>query len=430
MEYASVAEDDAECRLKCLQIRQISAVAADTGLDDGHIPRTSLAIKVDANRDDKMTNSSASMLLRSFHISRSAGLAVNTSESLDISQDAQKNLYLSCHSSFVALDRVNYISAKDLVHQLQYALCGECSGVLENATDNWKSPHAILLIDLSDSALFGKASIKSSVNAYFPPLVISRFKKKIFSSFNIQNFLIGTAGKVAYANWLKVGADRCIVVYDYDLKKDSDAYAFYTALTSGLKEDMIKGYKGTVKAVVLQGGLSRLLNNTSLASADIITFNSTNSDSSTEIRAVTIERPALSVWSKNVIDDPGAEEPHSAMLPHVTLFNMSSAILNNDTQESPPESAYDAAAPPDAFSKITKNLLVGSDQLPLAKDAIDQFKALKVTHILNMAAEIRNAAHVELSGQFQLKWIPVRDNTEQDMDDPLQEAIMFIGTLK
>eukprot|EP00842_Homolaphlyctis_polyrhiza_P000666 jgi/Hompol1/15/HPOL_001682-RA len=98
-----------------------------------------------------------------------------------------------------------------------------------------------------------------------------------------------------------------------------------------------------------------------------------------------------------------------------------------DTQDdSPTTSPNDNAAPPEPVSRVNQQILLGSDVIPLAPDAVEQLNRLGVTHILNMAAEVKNSPAVVNSGQFQLKWLPVQDNTEQDMDGPLMEAIQFI----
>nr|KAJ3419937.1 Dual specificity protein phosphatase 9 [Polyrhizophydium stewartii] len=101
---------------------------------------------------------------------------------------------------------------------------------------------------------------------------------------------------------------------------------------------------------------------------------------------------------------------------------------NMSPEESPTTSPNDNAAPPEPCSRISPNIFVGSDAIPLAPDAIEQLQRLGVTHILNMAAEIKNSQAVIDSGKFVHKWLPVHDNTEQDMDAPLKEAIDFISS--
>ncbi|KAI8921649.1 hypothetical protein BC831DRAFT_476203 [Entophlyctis helioformis] len=98
----------------------------------------------------------------------------------------------------------------------------------------------------------------------------------------------------------------------------------------------------------------------------------------------------------------------------------------DDKDETPTTSPNDNAAPPEPCSRVQLNIFLGSDAIPLAPDAVDQLTRLGVTHILNMAAEVKNSPAVMESGKFVLKWLPVYDNTEQDMDGPLKEAIDFI----
>ncbi|KAH6581191.1 hypothetical protein BASA60_002575 [Batrachochytrium salamandrivorans] len=96
-------------------------------------------------------------------------------------------------------------------------------------------------------------------------------------------------------------------------------------------------------------------------------------------------------------------------------------------EETPVTSPNDNAAPPEPYSRVTANILLGSDVIPLSETAIEQLSSLGVTHILNMAAEIQNSPIVVESGLFDIKWLPVLDNTEQDMDGPLMEAIEYIS---
>ncbi|KAL5036761.1 hypothetical protein RTP6_004284 [Batrachochytrium dendrobatidis] len=99
----------------------------------------------------------------------------------------------------------------------------------------------------------------------------------------------------------------------------------------------------------------------------------------------------------------------------------------NQQSDSPMTSPNDNAAPSNPYSVVTPNIILGSDELPLCSNAVEQLSALGVTHILNMAAEIKNSPAVVESARFSIKWLPVLDNTEQDMDGPLAEAIEFIS---
>ena len=101
--------------------------------------------------------------------------------------------------------------------------------------------------------------------------------------------------------------------------------------------------------------------------------------------------------------------------------------LSNAIIVSPVESPNEPAAPPGPYSIITKNIIIGSDVLPSSPHACTLFSEIHVTHILNMAAEIPVNQLVLNDSRFKVKWIPVYDNTEVDMDDALQQAIAFIG---
>jgi hypothetical protein len=92
------------------------------------------------------------------------------------------------------------------------------------------------------------------------------------------------------------------------------------------------------------------------------------------------------------------------------------------------DSTTEQSFPAHPFSFITDNLIVGSDEVPQSAIGPARLSEIGVTHILNMASEINHSKLLRDSKLFSLKWIPVHDNTEVDLDDALNEAISFMGT--
>lgn len=109
----------------------------------------------------------------------------------------------------------------------------------------------------------------------------------------------------------------------------------------------------------------------------------------------------------------------------LSLSLVKEVVISPDSSASP----SDNAAPPEPYSRITQNIIIGSDVLPMDAQGPKLLSQIGVTHILNMAAEIKNSPLIEVSNLFSLKWIPVHDNNEVELDDALKQAINFIGRL-
>ena len=165
------------------------------------------------------------------------------------------------------------------------------------------------------------------------------------------------------------------------------------------------------------------------SSADSATTTSSSSQTPASSISTTISAQFKNTRSLSV-DIISRKESPSRKMGALKLSTKPTALnpsLQNSENKSPlsTHSPNDMAAPPEPYSFITSRLLVGSDMLPSSPSAPTLLKEIGVTHILNMAAEI--PLNPKCEGQFTLKWIPVYDNTEVDMDDALQTAIAFIG---
>ncbi|KAI8589574.1 hypothetical protein BDZ88DRAFT_497627 [Geranomyces variabilis] len=82
--------------------------------------------------------------------------------------------------------------------------------------------------------------------------------------------------------------------------------------------------------------------------------------------------------------------------------------------------------PVEPVSVILPHLLLGSDALPQAKDAVEQLQELGVTHVLNMAVEVENKL-VDESGKFDVKWCLAEDHAEHDIEPAIREAVDWIA---
>jgi hypothetical protein len=346
----------------------------------------------------------------------------------------------------------------------------------------------LLCIDMRPQSEFLASRIQKSVNVEFPSLVLKRLKKNMFTNFNLANFLVGAESRANYDEWVSAqGLGRGVCVYDADMS-GAAVETFVGALAAGLGDELLKGLsdRQSCAAATLDGGWEAF-SSYSPARTFIVPAEQTDLPPSPAAQEQAVGKPAKgglkskpklligavqlpslvgptsngSTASNNSNGATLEEDPATPTVLNVAQKsrNMSLALVTDlprvargvtaeggmrrlkvDPDEESPESAYDNAAPPEPYSAISKGILIGSDQVPLAPDAVAQLHAIGVTHILNMAAEVVNAPWVVESGEFGVKWIPVRDNTEQgtienvamltfiDMDEPLQEAVTFMRT--
>ena len=157
--------------------------------------------------------------------------------------------------------------------------------------------------------------------------------------------------------------------------------------------------------------------------------------------SISISSPSNSVKQTkldlDVVDSPSSIKSMNQIVPSaavgVARLKLTRDAPASDQGLQPDASNLDSPTDndeePPSFSIVNTNIILGSDEIPLAKDAIDQFARLGVTHILNMAAEVKNSPIVMECKDLTLKWVPVLDQTEQDMKQALQDSIDFICKL-
>ncbi|KAJ3092624.1 hypothetical protein HK102_005116 [Quaeritorhiza haematococci] len=158
-------------------------------------------------------------------------------------------------------------------------------------------------------------------------------------------------------------------------------------------------------------------------------------------------------WKKTIVEDEICESPSVAVPPETEISGGSSnvdeagmnseaddthalpdvygeLILGEDQQIASPETSpltesVDSTTP---YSCIMPYLFLGSDATPTSPTAIEEMKALGVTHILNMAAEVNYEARFSTCKDFVIKRLPIEDNSEiENLDLVLHEGIAFIA---
>lgn len=321
------------------------------------------------------------------------------------------------------------MAANDLLSQLQYAFNRDDSHLAGN-NQEWLQPADILLIDTRDTSAFNEISIFGSINLEIPALVQKRLKKKMFSNFNILNFLSNQAQKEIVEKWLNSSSpNKTLVIFNGESHvQESEARLLASAFANGLAADVAKNYSNdSFRVAMLEGGLASF---TIIPQArPFYTSTQEITAAATPIkqtRSLSLSISALPVKKGLSLNSASAHKKGpSLMLPRRASDEcmLSPSLMMEDDIES----ATDNAAPNAPFSYISPHIIIGSDVVPTGPEAVEELKQLHVTHILNMASEIYNSSAVQESSLFSLKWIPVIDNTEQDMDPPLQEAIQFIG---
>ncbi|KAI9202909.1 protein-tyrosine phosphatase-like protein [Polychytrium aggregatum] len=95
---------------------------------------------------------------------------------------------------------------------------------------------------------------------------------------------------------------------------------------------------------------------------------------------------------------------------------------------SPDESEQPAPMPP--ITEIRPFLFLGSDALPQSNDCVTQLQRFGVTHVLNMAAEVKVAKELSHGRTLHYHHIKMHDSAEQDAEAPMKEALQFIVDAK
>jgi len=246
----------------------------------------------------------------------------------------------------------------------------------------------ILFVDLRKKKKFELFHIPDSLNPVIPTLVFKRLKKGIFTNFDLVNFLTETE-QSEYMAWKSEEGRKLIIIYDDDMDEEGDAVALVGAACGDAIHSLTE-----LTVAVLPKGIACLQSNLCL---DDLT-SPTN-------------RTSAALRKKAALQIDILEQEENSL---------------RETKTASPSSANDCAQLTEAYSAITTNLLLGSNALPGSSTGPQQLASLGVTHILNMALEIPPTEILKSSSNFIIKWIPVIDNSDVDMDDALKESIQFI----
>ncbi|KAI9352125.1 protein-tyrosine phosphatase-like protein [Obelidium mucronatum] len=95
----------------------------------------------------------------------------------------------------------------------------------------------------------------------------------------------------------------------------------------------------------------------------------------------------------------------------------------------PETSSPETISKPEHVSIITEYLCLGSEVVPTASNAVHQLKEMNITHVLNMAKEVRDEALMVGDAStlgIEFKWIGVYDHPDEEIDGPLREGVAFI----
>ena len=320
----------------------------------------------------------------------------------------------------------------------------------------------VLLVDMRDTPSFQENHISNSINPSFPKLVTQRFKKKIgLNSFNLSNFLARPQCLARFQSWKEKSGNKAIIVYDDTMSLDynSDAWSFATFLADGglfppsTRVSVLKGGFDAIPQsfakslfihqidqegqlvnsikdnLVLENYSFKSEESTPQATVAGTTTSSTMGDSKEQTPIAPPKQTrslSIDVKLSSAKKESPSKKPMLITIAQSTLRECAEeGTVDSTTTASP----TDQAQPQEPYNQITKNIMIGSDYYPNLPDGPAHLKEIGVTHILNMANDVAVAPTLIQSGFFTIKWIPVADNTEVDMDDALQTAISFISTL-
>jgi hypothetical protein len=80
------------------------------------------------------------------------------------------------------------------------------------------------------------------------------------------------------------------------------------------------------------------------------------------------------------------------------------------------------------YTLVRPYMYLGSDALPSSSTSVAELKELKVTHILNVAADV--CIPENLKESFSVMWIKLQDNLEQEIYPDLKRACIYIGIVR
>ncbi|KAJ3031592.1 UNVERIFIED_CONTAM: hypothetical protein HDU68_002195 [Siphonaria sp. JEL0065] len=345
------------------------------------------------------------------------------------------------------------------------------------------SPSKQLLLDVRSLQDFNNLRIKNSANIILPNLILKRIKKGGISSFQLENFLTNDESKAVFKAWnSQEGVGCSIVVFDEDINQVEDPESDSYALLKAILGSQLVSSRPNLAVYFLNGGLDAFSNepsaiafldgsqipqqhqhqhatmgvNTTLISATPLQLttspSSTTSDYSTPSLMVSASSP-MSVTFGNPspmveaiktpfksnslpAGTPSLGTPSSAKSGKRPSFTISIAPTPTTATHNKLSTMDEVASPamisplpppkPDHISQITEYVFLGSEVVPTAPDAVSQLQSYGITHVLNMAKEVRDEALMLPGTGISFKWLGVFDHPDEEIDGPLRDGVAFI----
>ncbi|KAJ3073191.1 hypothetical protein HDU98_002010 [Podochytrium sp. JEL0797] len=329
-------------------------------------------------------------------------------------------------------------------------------------------PAEILLLDVRSLQDFHYIRIKSSANIILPSLIMKRIKKGGISSFLLENFLTNEASKLVFQEWKSLlGTQGCsIVVYDEDINDvedpDSDSYTLIKAV---LGCQLVSSHPN-LAVYFLNGGLNAFcqeaeaapfidgvqlpklqqhapsVNTGKLPAIDSTGTTPTSSASTyaTPSMFISAASPTSTVFTTPTLQTP-TTSPGKAGTPLLTtpggtakkrpsfgiaITPTNTSLAGGSLSASMEEEGTPAISALAHVSTVAEYILLGSEVVPAAVDAVSQLKGMGVTHVLNMAKEVRDEALMVGGTGIEFKWVGVYDHPDEEIDGPIREGVAFI----
>ncbi|KAJ3294393.1 hypothetical protein HDU79_011059 [Rhizoclosmatium sp. JEL0117] len=350
-----------------------------------------------------------------------------------------------------------------------------------------KTPTEVLLLDVRPLQDFEDMRIKDSANISLPSLILKRIKKGTAGgNFQLDNFLTNTVSKERYKAWFQNYSDAknaAIVVYDEDISQiedvESDAYAVLKAILGSqlvaTKQNLTVNYlDGGLNAMIrepaahpfMEGnqqqqqvgtGVPGIITVVPSLTSEALTLSPTSATSNYETPMLTIQgsSPVSTTFESATQPTPSSihhlDSPHKSMSLPVqssgsplltspvskpskrSSFTISiapspsaSSPSNGPITPSMAEASTPAAPQMEHISQITDYMFLGSEVVPTASDAVAQLSKKGITHVLNMAKEVKDEPLMSPGSGIEFKWIGVYDHPDEEIEGPIRQGVQFI----
>lgn len=330
----------------------------------------------------------------------------------------------------------------------------------------------VLAIDFRPRKDFELAHVSSSLNMCLTPIIVRRLKQKILTKFDLTNFLTSATCKTNFKQIQEefekkkvdgVKQKVLVIVFDQVMANtESDSWTLIEILQSGLCGNFMDALSESeisfdLEVGYLHGGFNSfsVLDNVepfinSIASSTRSSGNTSSkftiSDSGLD---KSMKRPSFSITTdltprskKKLSISVGSSQSDSTS--SSTLKSEGTSIsssfpdskkntgsnqlsnlvpLDESPLNSPTTPPMSAIVHP--YTLIMPYLYIGSDSLPCSPTANQELNDLKVTHVLNVAADVITSPTLPL--EFEVKWLKIKDNLEEEIYEDLKHACEFIG---